>query len=242
MWRNLLLIALPYAAIGSFIAGHIWRYRKDKFGWTTRTSQLLERRWLAWGSPLFHFGALFVILGHAAGLVIPASWTDAIGVSEETYHVAALVMGTISGLVLCAGLVILLLRRFITSQRIRLVTRRMDYVVYALLALEIVLGMWQTVVLNAMGNGYTYRPTLGVWFRSVLFLHPDLTVVSGVPAIFIVHIAVACLIVAIWPFTRLVHVWSVPVAYLARPYVVYRRRAQAPARPAVGRWPGTAER
>ena len=85
----LLWVVLPYVAITVFVVGHIWRYRYDKFGWTTRSSQLYERRLLRIGSPLFHFGILLVLLGHVGGLLIPSRWTEAAGISETAYHAVA---------------------------------------------------------------------------------------------------------------------------------------------------------
>ncbi|MDF2847075.1 respiratory nitrate reductase subunit gamma [Oerskovia sp. NPDC056781] len=225
MWDTLLFVVLPYVCLAIFVVGHVWRYRNDQFGWTTRTSQVLEKRWLAWGSPLFHFGALFAILGHAAGLLIPTSWTQALGISDHTYHVVAVAAGTVAGVLLCAGLVILLLRRFYVSDRIRVVTTPMDRVLYLLLTVEIGVGMWQTVAINVFGSGYEYRGTVSVWFRQLFVLQPDPSLISSAPAVYGWHAVLACLLLAIWPFTRLVHVWSVPVAYLARPYVVYRQRS-----------------
>lgn len=226
---TLLFVVLPYVCLAIFIVGHAWRYRSDQFGWTTRTSQVLEKRWLAWGSPLFHFGALFAILGHAAGLLIPTSWTQALGISDHTYHVVAVAAGTVAGVLLCAGLIILLLRRFIVSQRIRVVTTPMDWVLYALLTVEIGVGMWQTVAINVFGSGYEYRGTVSVWFRQLFVFQPDPSLISSAPAVYGWHAVLACLLLAIWPFTRLVHVWSVPIAYLSRPYVVYRQRRATPA-------------
>jgi oligopeptide transport system permease protein len=94
---TLLWVVVPYVCLAVFAVGHWWRYRYDKFGWTTRSSQLYERRLLRWGSPLFHFGILFVLLGHIGGLGIPKSWTDAVGISETAYHALAIVTGAIAG-------------------------------------------------------------------------------------------------------------------------------------------------
>lgn len=222
--RDVVLFAvLPYAALTLFIAGHIWRYRHDQFGWTTRTSQVLEKRWLAWGSPLFHVGALLAILGHVAGLLIPESWTHALGIPEDIYHLVAVIGGVIAGVLLCAGLIILLLRRFLISQRIRLVTTPMDIALYVLFGVEIALGMWQTLA-NLFGSGYEYRGTISVWFRQLFVLQPDVSLMVQAPVIFQAHALIALAILAIWPFTRLVHVWSIPLGYLVRPYVVYRRK------------------
>ncbi|RMI09347.1 respiratory nitrate reductase subunit gamma [Cellulomonas triticagri] len=224
MRDTLLYVVLPYVCLTVFLVGHVWRYRTDQLGWTTRTSQVFERRWLAWGSPLFHVGALLVVLGHAAGLLVPQSWTRAVGISDHAYHVVAVAGGAVAGTVLCAGLAILLLRRFVFSHRVRLVTTRMDRVLYALLTAEVVIGMWQTVGVNVLGAGYEYRGTIAVWFRGLFVLQPDAALMASAPAVYQWHAVLACLLLAVWPFTRLVHVWSVPIGYLRRPFVVYRRR------------------
>ncbi len=78
----------PYLAMAVFVVGTIWRYKYDKFGWTTRSSQLYESRMLRIGSPLFHYGILLAVLGHAMGLVIPKAWTDALGIDQDIYHLS----------------------------------------------------------------------------------------------------------------------------------------------------------
>ena len=230
MWNNFWFGIFPYVCFAIFVVGHIWRYRADQYGWTTRTSQVLEKKWLQWGSPLFHFGALFAILGHIGGLLIPESWTWALGIPDHVYHTVAVAAGTIAGIVLVAGLVILLARRFFYSERVKVVTTKWDYVLYALLTVEIFIGMWQTVAINVFGEGYEYRGTISVWFRQLFILQPDPSLIAGSPIWYQLHAIIACLLMAVWPFTRLVHVWSIPLAYLARPYVVYRRR-YSPDRP-----------
>ncbi|AEE47214.1 respiratory nitrate reductase subunit gamma [Cellulomonas fimi] len=102
---------VPYLAIVTLVGGTIWRYRYDQFGWTTRSSQLYESRLLRIGSPLFHFGLVFVIVGHVGGLVIPQAWTDAAGLSQEAYHAMALVIGGIAGFCTLVGVAILVWRR-----------------------------------------------------------------------------------------------------------------------------------
>ena len=95
---TLLWVVYPYVAIAVLIGGTIWRYRYDKFGWTTRSSQLYETAVLRWGSPMFHFGVLLVLIGHIGGLLVPKSWTEAVGVTEHAYHLMAVFVGTIAGL------------------------------------------------------------------------------------------------------------------------------------------------
>ena len=86
--ETFLWVILPYVAITAFLVGHWWRYRTDQFGWTSGSSQLLERKILGWASPAFHYGALAAIGGHIVGLMIPASFTEALGVSEDTLRSA----------------------------------------------------------------------------------------------------------------------------------------------------------
>jgi len=225
---TLVWVVLPYACLAVFVAGHVWRWRHDQFGWTTHTSQLLENRLLRLGSPLFHLGAFGVIGGHAMGLLVPTSLTHAAGISEHTYHLVSVTGGTITGVMLVAGLALLIARRFV-SGRIRRVTTGMDKVLYAALAAMVVLGMSGTVVINLFGKGYDYRETIAVWFRGVFWFQPDPELMTGAPLVFQLHAIGGFLFLALWPFTRLVHVWSAPLAYLWRPYVLYRtRRGPAP--------------
>ncbi|MBO0685464.1 MAG: respiratory nitrate reductase subunit gamma, partial [Candidatus Dormibacteraeota bacterium] len=106
-----LYVVLPYATIVLFVAGHVWRYRYDKFGWTSRSTQILEGRWLAWGSNLFHYGALAVIAGHVLGELIPEWITADIGIPEEAYRYFSAIAGAIAGLACVAGFLILAFRR-----------------------------------------------------------------------------------------------------------------------------------
>ena len=102
---------VPYVTLAIVVVGTWWRYRYDKFGWTTRSSQLYESRLLRIGSPMFHFGILVVIVGHVIGLLIPESFTHAIGLSEHAYHVQAVILGTIAGITTLAGVALLIYRR-----------------------------------------------------------------------------------------------------------------------------------
>ncbi|GIH95472.1 respiratory nitrate reductase subunit gamma [Planobispora siamensis] len=220
-----LWVVAPYVALTVFALGHVWRYRYDKFGWTTRSSQMYESRLLRIGSPLFHFGILVVVLGHVGGLVIPKSWTEAVGVSEELYHVVAVVLGTIAGVATLGGLAILIYRRR-TVGPVFSATTRNDKLMYAVLALTIVLGLAATVLANIVGGGYDYRTTISPWFRSIFYFQPDPSLMAGAPLLFQLHALSALLLFAIWPFTRLVHMLTAPVGYLTRPYIVYRSREE----------------
>ncbi|HEY6424939.1 MAG TPA: respiratory nitrate reductase subunit gamma [Pseudonocardiaceae bacterium] len=220
---TLLWLTVPYVAFTSFAVGHIWRYRHDQFGWTTRSSQLYESRLLRLGSPLFHFGLLAVLGGHVLGIAISASWTAAVGVSGEAYHVMSVSAGTLSGLATVAGLAILLYRR-VTVMAVRQATTAIDKLMYLLLSAAIVTGMLNTVGSNLIGGGYDYRATVSPWFRSLFTLAPRPELMVGIPISFQIHALVVLILLAAWPYTRLVHVFSAPLGYLVRPYVVYRSR------------------
>jgi nitrate reductase gamma subunit len=221
---TVLWVIWPYVCLAVFVVGHWWRYRYDKFGWTTRSSQLYESRLLRWGSPLFHFGLLFVLGGHVMGLGIPKSWTEAVGISEGVYHFLAVSIGAVAGVCTVVGMAILIYRRR-TVGPVFSATTPMDKAMYAVLATVIVLGLANTVLGNVVGH-YDYREGVSVWFRGIfrLSLHPEL--MAQAPLTFQLHGLVAFGLFALWPFTRLVHVFSAPVGYLWRPYVVYRSKPE----------------
>ncbi len=220
-----LWVIFPYLCLATFALGHLWRYHYDKFGWTTRSSQLYEDRLLRLGSPLFHFGMLGVVGGHIIGLLVPESWTAAAGISTETYHLVAVVGGLIAGVMALVGMVILIYRRR-TVGPVFSATTVMDKVMYAVLAVVIALGMWNTIAgsVLSVGGHYDYREGVSVWYRSFLAFQPDASLMAQAPIGFRLHALAAFGLFALWPFTRLVHVFSAPVGYLTRPYIVYRSR------------------
>ncbi|ROP35756.1 respiratory nitrate reductase subunit gamma [Saccharothrix texasensis] len=224
MTLDLLLWAvLPYVTAVVLVGGTAWRYRHDRFGWTTRSSQLHESRLLRVGSPVFHLGLLFVAGGHVAGLLVPASVTRWLGVHDELYHLVSLVAGGAAGVAAVAGLAVLVWRRLRTPA-VRAATSRGDRLTYPLLATTLLVGMAATVLANGVGGGYDYRATVSPWARGVLLLHPDPSLMHDVPLPYRLHALAAMALFALWPFSRLVHAFSAPLRYLVRPYIVYRGR------------------
>jgi len=225
---NLLLwVAAPYVTLALLIGGTIWRYKYDRFGWTTRSSQLYESRLLRIASPIFHFGLIFVILGHVLGLVIPESWTRTVGVSENTYHWISLVTGTAAGAATLIGLAMLIYRRRTTGPVFQATTKN-DKTMYVFLAAAIILGLTATILSNGVQGGYDYRRTISPWFRQIFYLRPDPDLMSGVPLVYKFHVVLGMILIALMPFTRLVHAFAAPVSYLFRPYIVYRSRDEGP--------------
>jgi nitrate reductase gamma subunit len=228
-YETFIWVVLPYVCVVAFAVGMFWRYRYDRYGWTTRSSQMYESRLLRWGSPLFHYGILLALGGHVIGLLLPESWTTSAGVSEHRYHVVAVALGSVAAVMVVAGLAILIYRRR-TVGRVFSVTTRMDKLMYVVLAVVILLGAWNTIGINLLDvagahpGGYNYRESVALWFRSLFVLQPDESAMRGVPLSFQLHAVAAMVLLALVPFTRLVHIFSAPVGYPSRPYLVYRSR------------------
>ncbi|WP_415953602.1 respiratory nitrate reductase subunit gamma [Streptomyces sp. KLOTTS4A1] len=216
---------LPYVAAALLIAGTWWRHRYDKFGWTTRSSQVYESKLLSIASPMFHYGLLFVLAGHLMGLFVPASWTDAVGLDEAAYHRLSLYAGTAAGALALLGIALLVYRRRTKAPVFRATTVN-DKVMYLVLLAAIVMGMWAKLTNSSPSHGYDYRTTIAPWARSLFTLQPDIDRMVGVPLTYQIHTVIGLLLFALIPFTRLVHVFSAPVQYLFRPYVVYRSREE----------------
>ena len=218
-----LWIVVPYVAIAVFALGLLYRYRYDKFGWTTRSSQLYESDILRWGSPMFHAGILLVLGGHVGGLLVPKSWTRTVGITDHAYHVMAAGLGTVAGLLLLAGMVILIARRRLVGPVFTATTRN-DKAMYLILAVVILFGLWTTIRVNTISSSYDYRASVSPWFRSLFLLRPRTELMATVPLSLQLHILTAWVLLAVWPLTRLVHAFSLPLGYLTRPYVPYRSR------------------
>lgn len=225
----LLWIALPYVCIAVFAVGHVWRYRRGQLSWTARSTQLLERRALRPGSLLFHFGLLAVVGGHVLGILIPKAVTELVQIGEHGYHLIAAIAGLTAGVAMTVGFLVLLVRR-VGVARVRATTTRSDLVLYPLLTLAILTGTAATIYGAAVG-GYDYRATVSPWLRGIFAFDPHATRMAGAPVVYRIHGVVTFLVFAAWPFTRLVHAWSVPIAYFGRAPILYRSRLRGGALP-----------
>ncbi|MQY07999.1 respiratory nitrate reductase subunit gamma [Actinomadura macrotermitis] len=221
---------LPYVVLVLFASGTAWRFRYDRFGITTRSSQLHESRLLRVGSPLFHTGLLLVAGGHAVGLCVPESWTERLHVSESLYRLNALAAGGVAGVAALAGLGVLLWRR-IRVRAVRRATRRDDRLMYPVLAAALAAGLAATL-LAPVSDGYDYRLGVSVWFRSLFELSPDVSAMAHAPLVYQAHALLGMALFALWPFSRLMHAFAAPLGYAFRPYIVYRSRGRAVPPPA----------
>lgn len=152
------------------------------------------------------------------------SLTEWLGISEGFYRWFAGIAGGVAGAVTLVGFVGLVYRRA-RSDRVRRSTTRMDLATYFLITVLIVMGCWMTFGHNLATNApYNYRDSIGEWWRSLFYLRPDVAAIEGAPLVYQLHAIVAWAFWAFFPFSRLVHAWSIPLAYFGRPYILYRRR------------------
>ncbi|MFU1798114.1 respiratory nitrate reductase subunit gamma [Paenibacillus azoreducens] len=222
MIDQFLWVIFPYMCMVVFIVGHIYRYRTDQFHWTAKSSEFIEKKRLKAGSLMFHLGIIPVIGGHAAGLAIPQSWMETLGVSDHMYHIGAVYIGGFFGFLTLGGMILLTSRRF-TIKNVRQLSSASDMIVNVLLLFIVIMGMYSTLVTNVAQPDFNYRETISVWFRNLFLLRPDASLMLNVPLSFKIHILAGFGIFALWPFTRLVHVWSVPLNYVGRRYILYRK-------------------
>lgn len=212
---------LPYIVLTIFIGGHIYRYQKDQFGWTTKSSEFLDKKSLRIGSHMFHWGIIFVFIGHVLGIIVPVSFYNAIGVSEQMYHVVALIFGIPAGILAIVGLVMLCWRR-VSIKRIKKTTSTSDWLTLIVLLIVIGTGLIATFF-NVDSAGFDYRTTIAPWMRGLFIFNVNPELMVNVPVWFKIHILSSFSLYAVWPFTRLVHAFSLPFMYFSRSYVVYRK-------------------
>ena len=228
---------VPYAVLAAAAVGTWWRYRYDKFGWTTRSSQIYESKLLSIGSPMFHFGSLAVIAGHVMGLFVPEWLTRDIGMSDHIYHLQALLLGVPAGFATLIGIGLLIYRRRAYGP-VYLATTRNDKLMYVVLACALLAGMCCTLAgATHFGELHDYRQKVSVWFRSIWILDPRGDLMAHAAFYYQIHVFIALALFALWPFTRLVHAFSAPIGYLFRPYIVYRSRDVAETNELIGSAP-----
>lgn len=214
---------VPYVVITLFIAVHIYRFNTDPYGWTSKSSEIMEKRLLKWGSHLFHWGIILVFFGHVAGLLVPLSFYHSLGVSDRLYHELAVWGGGAAGLMSIVGIAILIYRRC-KVKSVRMTSSPGDFIAVILLAVTMLAGLAATGWTGFGHSDFDYRTTISPWIRGILTFRPNPELMADVPLFFKIHVLSALALFAVWPFTRLVHVFSLPLSYLRRGYVLYRRR------------------
>lgn len=215
----------PYIALAVFAIGSWIRFDYDAYTWRTGSSQLLSGKWMRLGSNWFHIGVLAILGGHFVGLLTPHAFYEPF-ISAGNKQLLAMVVGGIFGVMCFIGLTILLLRRLFNS-RIRATSSRRDILVLVLLYAQLSLGL-ASIFISAghMDGGQMMR--LGEWAQHIVtFRLGAADFMLGAHWIFKAHVTLGLTLFLIFPFTRLVHIWSIPFGYLRRPYQVVRKRQAA---------------
>lgn len=221
---TVLFAVLPYVAVVTLVLVTIQRYRAQKFTYSSLSSQFLENRHHFWGLVPFHYGILVVIAGHIVAFLIPRQillWNSH-PLRLFILELAALIFALLTLVGLLAGLV----RRW-ANPKIRIVTSTSDWVIYALLLIEVVSGIY-TAVFYPWGSSW-YASSAVPYLWSLVKLNPDISYITAMPHMVKLHIITAFVIVGFFPFTRLVHILVIPNPYLwRRPQVVrwYRKPAE----------------
>jgi nitrate reductase gamma subunit len=225
--NNAVFGVYPYIALSVFLIGSLVRFDTDQYGWRSKSSQLLRRKQLIVGSILFHVGILGILGGHAVGLLTPVVVFDFLGISHGLKQMMAIVVGGLCGTACFVGLVMLLHRRLFDS-RIRKTSNFSDIAVLLILFAQLSLGML-TIPLSLGHLDGTMMVKFMNDVQGIVTFRPQPALIAGVPLIFNLHMFLGFTVFLIFPFTRLVHVWSAPVGYLFRNYQVVRTKVRATA-------------
>jgi nitrate reductase gamma subunit len=215
----------PYIALSIFLLGSLIRFDREQYTWKSDSSQLLHRGSLRAGNILFHVGIIGLFFGHAAGLLTPVWVWDTLGVSHGTKQIFAMAAGGLMGSLCLIGLLILLVRRF-SNDRLRAVTTFKDKVVMLWILATLLLGL-SSIVISASHTDGHMMVQLMTWAQHIVTLRGDAaSFIADAPFLFKLHLFMGMSVFVIFPFTRLVHVWSgfASVGYLSRAYQLVRPR------------------
>jgi nitrate reductase gamma subunit len=222
-FNTLLFSYYPYIAISVFFIGSMARYDRDQYTWRTGSSQFLRAKELRAGSNLFHIGILMLFIGHFIGLLTPPAIYHSLGLSTSAKQLLAIVVGGVFG-GLCAKGIYILIRRRLTDPRILATSSRMDIFILLLIAVQLVLGLL-TLPISIYHSDGSNMLLLSEWAqRIVTFRGGAAEQISNIGIIFKLHLFLGMTIFVVFPFSRLVHVWSVPMGYITRPYQLVRKR------------------
>ena len=215
----------PYIALTIFLLGSLARFEREQYTWKSDSSQMLYQGQLRLGNILFHIGILGLFFGHLVGLLTPVWVWDALGVTHSLKQMVAIVAGGVMGIICLIGLLILIQRRF-TNARISAVTRTGDKVLLLWILCSLLLGL-ATIFVSLQHRDGEEMVLLMTWAQHVMTFRGDAaSYMEHASPIFKLHMFMGMTLFVIFPFTRLVHVWSgfASVTYLARPWQLVRRR------------------
>ncbi|MDO9293965.1 MAG: respiratory nitrate reductase subunit gamma [Hydrogenophaga sp.] len=221
--HNFFFNVYPYICLSVFLMGSLARFDRDQYTWKSDSSQLLRKGQLRWGSNLFHIGILFLFGGHTVGLLTPHFMYEPF-ITAEQKQLVAVTAGGIAGVICFIGLTLLLHRR-IFDDRIRLTSHRTDLGILVILWVQLVLGLI-TLPYSFGHKDAGVMLALADWAQRIVTLRPDAAGLVALDWPYKVHLVLGMTIFLLFPFSRLVHVWSGfgTLAYVVRPYQVVRSR------------------
>lgn len=228
--HDFLFNVYPYICLTVFLMGSLARFDRDQYTWKSDSSQLLRARQLRWGSNLFHLGILFLFFGHLFGQLTPHAVYE-LFITASQKQLLAVVAGGIAGALCFVGLTMLLHRRLFDA-RIRLTSHRTDLAVLVILWVQLSLGLATLPASLQHASDPRTMIVLADYLQGIATFRPDASLLVGIQWHYLVHMVLGMTIFLLFPFSRLVHVWSglASVAYLFRPYQVVRsRRLNVPA-------------
>lgn len=209
-------IGLPYAALAVFLVGSVVRYRTRPFEVSSLSSQILETRLLYWGSHAFHIGIVVLFFGHLIGFLFPKT---VIAFNQQPARLLIIEISAFAfGLLSLFGVITLIFRR-ISKTRLHAVTSKMDVVVYILILIQIISGLW-IAYFNRWGSTW-FAVSLAPYLKSVFMLKPNYEAVAAMPLSIKIHVISAFVFVGMIPFTRLMHFLVLPLSYISRAYQIY---------------------
>ncbi|MFV0296726.1 MAG: respiratory nitrate reductase subunit gamma [Hyphomicrobiaceae bacterium] len=221
---HILFVWYPYVCISSFVFGSLIRYDREQYTWKAGSSQLLRRRQLFWGSNLFHFGVLFLFFGHFFGLLTP-EFVYSRFISPEHKQWVAIISGGIAGTLAFIGLTLLVHRRLF-DPRVRQTSTYMDLAILVIIWVQLILGLF-TIPYSISHHDPGVMIALANWAQGIVTVQPiDTSALTHVEWPFLVHLVLGMTIFLLFPFSRLVHIWSAPVKYVVarRGYQIVRTR------------------
>jgi nitrate reductase gamma subunit len=220
MLNAFIFIVLPYVALALFLFVTPYRYFSNRLTWSAYSTQFLEQEKLYWGSNPWHYGIIPVLIAHLVSVIAPGPMRAILG----NQRVLILLEDVGQGLALLAlfGILVLLIRR-LRAPLLRPVTSTGDWVLLILLLVEVATGVYMGIFIR--GGPLWYLYTAVPYFHSLLAFNPQIEFVADFPLVFKLHAAGAFLIVALLPFTKLVHLLFLPIAFLKDPPILYRWRA-----------------
>ena len=222
MINEILFQYYPYLALAVFAIGCWARFDLNPYTWRTGSSQMLSGKWMRLGSNWFHIGILAILGGHFIGLLTPHSVYEPF-ISSGQKQLVAIAVGGFFGIICFIGMTILLLRRLFNA-RVRATGTGRDLLVLVLLYAQLILGL-SSIAVSAGHMDGAQMVKLGEWAQHIVTFRPGAAAfIADAHWIYKAHVFLGLTLILITPFTRLVHVWSVPVGYLVRPYQVVRKR------------------